>query len=249
MKFEINPKYAHLKEFVVDLPSSFEDVGDTIYKGRNTIKTIRYGDFLLNVKSFKVPHLINKFAYAYIRGSKARHSFEYGMQLTKFGVTTPEPVAYVETFKNGLLDHSFYISIHYSYKFTIWEVIGNDFADKENILRKFTRYTYNKLHKNGVHHLDYSRGNILISPIGDDYEFSVVDINRMRFETMGFKKGLHNFSQLWASADELEVIAREYARINGRDEQKAVDMLLEFDKCHKDKINRKKRWKQRMRNR
>jgi hypothetical protein len=30
----------------------------------------------LNVKSFKIPHLINKIAYAWLRGSKAKYSYE-----------------------------------------------------------------------------------------------------------------------------------------------------------------------------
>ncbi len=39
--------------------------------------------------------------------------------------------------------------------------------------------------------------------------------------------------------EELEVVAREYANLNGKDEEEAVRLLIQFDKEHKEKINRK----------
>ena len=38
---------------------------------RNTIKKIIIENFSFNVKSFKVPHLINRIAYSFFRKSKA----------------------------------------------------------------------------------------------------------------------------------------------------------------------------------
>lgn len=243
MRFRINPKYFELEEFVKRLPAEFDSMGTTLFKKRNEIKKIDALGHEVNVKAFKVPHLINRFAYAYIRGSKARHSFEYGMRLRELGVHTPKPVAYVETFKMGLFHQGFYVSKQHPYDFTIRDLIGFEFEDKENILRQFARFTYVKLHRNGVHHLDYSRGNILITKNDEGYHFSIVDINRLRFEKMDYIKGLKNFSQIWAGEDELEIVGREYARLNGRDEDEAVRLLIEFDHQHKTRINRKKRYK------
>jgi hypothetical protein len=243
----VHPKYECLNQFISDLPSIFDQQGEELYKGRNTIKLFKEQGFLLNVKSFKIPHLINKIAYAYLRGSKAKHSYSYGLELLKRGANTPEPVACVELLKSGLFNRSYYVSIHYSYDFTIRDLIGFDFPDKENILKQFAVFTYEKLHKNGVHHLDYSRGNILITRKENrEYDFSIVDINRMRFEKMDYLKGLQNFSQIWASEEELEIVAREYARINQKDEEEAVALLIQFDKDHKEKIQRKKKWKVRL---
>lgn len=253
MRNIINPKYKELEVFLKELPINFDQSGETVYEGRNTIKTFTVEGYFLNVKSFKIPHLINKIAYACLRGSKAKHSYLYAIKLIKKGANTPEPVACIEVLKKGLFNRSFYISIHEKYDFTIRDLIGFEFPDKENILQQFAVFTYEKLHKNGVHHLDYSRGNILISRLSDDkYGFSIVDINRMRFEKMGYRKGLQNFSQIWANEDELEVVAREYARINDKDEDEAVKLLIQFDKEHKAKINRKKalksKWKKSKRN-
>ena len=249
MRVKINPKYKKLESFLKELPVSFDKIGKSIYKGRNEIKVIEYDGILLNVKSFKIPHLVNKFAYAWLRGSKAKHSFDYAMKLCGLGVETPEPVACVEVLKNGLFNRSFYVSIHHQYDFTIRDLIGFEFPDKENILRQFAVYTFDKLHKNGVHHLDYSRGNILITRKTNNlYGYSIVDINRMRFEKMPYLKGLKNFSQIWANEDELEVVAREYAKINNQNEDEAVRMLIQFDKEHKAKINRKLALKNKLRN-
>lgn len=241
MKYKINPKYRELENWLVHLPENFEITGKAIYKGRNEIKVFEQNCLQVNVKSFKIPHLINKIAYAWLRGSKAKHSYEYAMKMINCGANTPEPVAYLEVLKNGLFKKSFYVSCHYEYDLTIRDLIGVDYPDKNNILKQFAAFTYNKFHENRIHHLDYSSGNILIKKLGDSkYDFSIVDVNRMRFEEMVFEKGLRNFSKIWASEDELQIVAQEYARINGKDEKEAVKLLIRFDKEHKAKINRKK---------
>jgi len=248
MRLDINPKYRHLQNYLQNLPEDFSKLGTSIYKGRNEIRVIDYEGVKLNVKSFKVPHFINKVAYAYLRGSKAKHSFEYAMKIKACGAETPEPIACVEVLKNGLFNRSYYVSIHHQYDFTIRDLIGFDFPDKENILKQFAVFTYEKLHKNSIHHLDYSRGNILITRLENKkYDFSIVDINRMRFEKMDYLKGLKNFAQIWAGEDELEIVAKEYARINNKNEEEAVKLLIQFDKEHKEKIQRKLAWKRRIR--
>ncbi len=244
----INPKYQNLESFIKDLPDNFENMGKTIYKGRNVINVVEHKGVKLNIKSFKIPHLINKIAYAWIRGSKARHSYEYAIKMRDRGSCTPEPVAYVEIIKKKLFNRSFYVSIHTDNDFTIRDLIGFNFPDKENILKQFAGFTYEKMHKPGIHHLDYSRGNILISKHKNNtYLFSVVDINRMKFEKMPYIKGLKNFSQIWANEDELTIVAREYARLNNKNEEEAVNLLIEFDKKHKAMINKKQEFKNKIR--
>ncbi len=66
-----------------------------------------------------------------------------------------------------------------------------------------------------------------------------MDINRLRFEEMSFEKGLQNFAHIWAYAEEIEIVAREYARITNHDEQETVDLLYQFIKEHKAKINKR----------
>ena len=244
----INPNYKHLNSFIKGLPDNFENIGETLYKGRNVIKLVDINGIKLNIKSFKVPHFINKIAYAWVRGSKARHSYEYALKMNNLGSNTPDPVAYVDTIKKGLFYKSYYISIHIDNDFTIRDLIGFDFPDKENILKQFATFTFQKMHKPGIHHLDYSRGNILITKKDNyQYSFNVVDINRMRFEKMPYLKGLKNFAQIWASEEELAIVAKQYASLNNKEENEAIKLLIEFDKKHKEKINRKKELKNKLR--
>ncbi len=247
-RMKINPKYEQYRSFLEQIPFIFDTEGETIYEGRNNIKIFQHKGISFNVKSFKIPHLINKVAYAWLRGSKAYHSFKYGMEILKRNANTPEPIAYIELLKNGVFHRSFYISLQYDADFTIRELIGLPFDDKENILRQFTRFTYEKMHKKGIHHLDYSRGNVLIKRLPNhQYDFSVVDINRLRFEAMPFEKGLRNFAHIWAYDEEIEIVAREYARITNHNEQETVDLLYRYIKEHKAKINKRMAMKAKLR--
>ena len=60
----------------------------------------------------------------------------------------------------------------------------------------------------------------------------------MKFEKINYNKGLRNFSQIWANEDELEIVAREYARLNNRDEEKAEQAPIKYDEQHKTKTDK-----------
>ncbi|PVX50056.1 hypothetical protein C7377_1704 [Balneicella halophila] len=242
----INSKFRHLEEFVYSLPDKWDTIGETIYKSRNEIKLFRLDGIIVNVKSYQIPHLINKFAYAYLRYSKAKRTYYYAHKLQNMSVETPEPIAYINCFRNGLLDRSYFVSIQLDdYPITIREVIGKEIDNKELLLRQFTRFTYFSMLRHGVNHLDYSRGNILIKKDSNMYQFSIVDINRMRFEEMDIRKGLKMFSRLWAERSELKIIADEYAKITDKDAKTVTELLISSDKKHKRKIKRKNKYKKR----
>ena len=60
-----------------------------------------------------------------------------------------------------------------------------NYPDHEIILRAFTRFTF-QLHENGINFLDHSPGNTLVKKVGKEYEFYLVDLNRMNFGFMDF---------------------------------------------------------------
>ena len=51
-KIIINPRYAHLKDFVEHIPERFLSEGECIYDARNKIKVFAEGDIKLNVKRY-----------------------------------------------------------------------------------------------------------------------------------------------------------------------------------------------------
>lgn len=243
----INSKFRYLDRLIQSIPDEWDSMGETIYKKRNEIKVVRLPGLDINVKSYQIPHMVNKFAYAYLRHSKAKRTYYYAHKLQNMSVETPEPIAYINCYKNGVLHNSFFVSIQLSeYPITIRDVINRDIENKELLLRQFTRFTYFSLLRNGVNHLDYSRGNILIEKAGYMHQFSIVDINRMHFEAMSLKKGLKMFSKLWASESELKVIADEYAQITNQDSQKIIDLLIYLDRKHKKKIKLRKVYKRKL---
>lgn len=216
MKFtcDFPPQYAPLQETFHRIRSIFSTDEHSIHKARNELKIIEIEGIKTVVKSFKVPHLLNRIVYTYFRKSKAYKSYHNALRLKELNISTPEPIALIEFFESGLLADSYFISEHFDYDFTIRTPLLEPLEDREAIFTAFAAYTYG-LHQKGVWHLDYSPGNILIKRIESGYQFSIVDINRMEFREISPLQGCENFNKLWASDEELEIMGREYARLNG----------------------------------
>ena len=208
-KYKINPNFTDFKKFLYHIRNYFNTNLNTIHKARNELKIINHHNLDTVVKSFKVPHLLNRIVYSFFRSSKARKSYEYSIKLEEF---TPKPIGYIEFYSFFLLKESYFISEKFDYDFTIREPLLDDkFEDKDEILKSFARFTL-KLHNENIFHKDYSPGNILIKKDKDNYIFKIVDINRMGFFKLSNDDRAKNFSKLWASEDELKTIATEYKK-------------------------------------
>ena len=219
---------------------------------RNTIKKISTDNLDLNIKAFKIPHLINRIAYSFFRKSKAHRSFEYAEILIKNGINTPKPIAYFEFSNFNFLSKSFYISNQLDYDITYRELVNNkDYPNFDIILREFTRFTFD-LHEKGINFLDHSPGNTLIkrNESTKKYDFYLVDLNRMKFHQMSFKDRMKNFSKLTPRKEMVEVMANEYAKLFDESEKKIFNQMWlfteEFQKKYYKKIAIKKKiffWK------
>ncbi len=241
-KFETTPHFQNFASILKDVKSLFKMNGKTIHKARNELKVIALGNVECVVKAFRVPNIINQFAYAYIRKSKAYKSFHNASRLQALHVTTPEPIGYIEFYKTGLLKESFFISKHYPYELTMANVRDDTLHDKEAILKAFARFTYG-IHQKGVWHVDYSGGNILINRKKDGYEFSLVDINRMIFCTISGYEGLQNFDKMWFDNASLNIIAKEYASLADLDPEIATQKIIDYDAKLKAHVLRRRKFK------
>ena len=209
--YQINPKYKSLEKAILDIPRRFDLEGEVIDNKRNVIKILDVEGERFNVKSFKKPNVINQFAYAYVRKGKAQRSFEYANTLLERGVDTPEPIAYI-VYRNIFgVTRSFYISRQEEYDYTFRDLRVKRPADLEFILREFTRFTH-YFHSQSVYFVDHSPGNTLIKRTSNGMEFSLVDLNRVKFMHISPFVGLKNFYRLNATDDMIEIIADEYAR-------------------------------------
>ena len=239
MKFEIvDRSYNDLLE---QMREYFNQATQNIWDRRNKIKIVTYNNKELVVKSFKVPHFINKLAYTFIRPSKAERSYTNSLMIKEF---VPMPIGYVEYKKFGLLYDSYFVSEHYKYDFTIRELLTQkEFINKDTIFKQFAIFTY-ALHEKNVKHLDYSPGNILIKQISEkSYEFKVIDVNRMKFKILTIDERLENFSKLWANDNDLICIVKAYAKISNLAENESINIALKASQKHKEKVNLKKKLK------
>ena len=238
MKYEVRD--AHYLSFLEQIRSKFEETAYGAYKGRNAIKVLSFLGQDIVVKSFRIPHMINKFAYTFLRDSKAKKSYDNSLKIIDF---VPEPLAYAEFFRFGLLYDSYFLCKDFHYDFTIREVLLDyTFPDRENILNNFATFTY-ALHEKGIEHLDYSPGNILIKKDKDTYIIKIIDVNRMNFGQLSKEKRLKNFAKLWASDEDIMAIATFYAQKMQIDEKEALKIAVGASQKHKERKNFKKRLK------
>jgi len=249
MNFKVNPIFENSTESVLDKIKRFSSTGELFGNGdRNKIKLFDLNGKTINIKSFKIPNLINKVAYKYFRKSKARRSFEYATILLEKGIGTPEPIAFLENSTLLGLKDSYYVSEHLNADLTYRELVEiPDYPDHENILRQFTRFSF-ELHEKGIEFIDHSPGNTLIKKNADgNYDFFLVDLNRMEFHSaLTFEQRMHNLRRLTPLKEMVAVMSNEYAKLYPESEQKIFDTLWKYTADFQEQFYRKKRLKKKL---
>ena len=241
--------YSKFNTEIAAFVSSFASNGLLFGDGkRNVIKLFDLEAQKINIKSFKVPNLINKIVYKYFRKSKARRSFEFANILLENKIGTPQPIAYFENTTFLGLKDSYYISEHLECDLTYRELVEiPDFPENEIILRQFTRFSYD-LHQKGIEFLDHSPGNTLIKKGNNGkYDFFLVDLNRMLFHTsMSFEVRMKNLCRLTPKKEMVAIMSNEYAKISGESEQLIFETLWKMTADFQFKFFRKKRLKKKL---
>ena len=238
----LHSKYQHLKGTLESIILDFEASGKDVTIGqRNVIKQFEVNGEAINIKSFKIPNAFNSFVYKYIRKSKAKRSFEYAKKLIDCDISTPFPIAYIENTNAFGLTTSYYISTHVDYDFDFRDLIHKPlFPNRKEILQQFTAFTF-KLHENNINFLDHSPGNTLIVEKPEkQYDFYLIDLNRMRFETMDFNKRMHNFRRLWLSKTMVKIMSETYSELYKTSYKETYSLMLKHSRAFQKKVNSKK---------
>ncbi|MRX70162.1 hypothetical protein SAMN06265349_101839 [Flavobacterium resistens] len=247
-KFKFSDSIVSSKD-VLSAIKNFDSEGELFgYGVRNKIKLIPVNGKTINIKSFKIPNIINKIAYKYFRKSKARRSFEYATILLEKGIGTPMPIAFLENFNFIGLKDSYYVSEHLVTELTYRELVEiPDYPDRDNILRQFTKFSFD-LHEKGIEFLDHSPGNTLIKKRDEGkYDFFLVDLNRMNFhEFMPFEMRMKNLCRLTPLKEMVAVMSNEYAKYYPESEQKIFDTLWKMTADFQEQFYRKKRLKKKL---
>lgn len=250
MTTNIHSLFLKNKSNFLSMIENFSTTGILFGDGqRNKIKLFELEGKTINIKSFKIPHLINKIAYKYFRKSKARRSFEYATTLLEKGIGTPQPIAYFENYDLVGLKDSYYVSEHLQCDLTYRELVEiPDFPDHENILRQFTQFSFD-LHEKGIEFLDHSPGNTLIKKnVEGNYDFFLVDLNRMNFhDTMDFDSRMKNLSHLTPKKEMIALMSNEYSKLyTAQSEAEIFEKMWFYTNDFQERFAKKRRLKKKL---
>lgn len=220
VRYKIETEFEHHKDAILRMIEDFEKNGTVIRNDRNVIKKINSPIGIFVIKCFKGMYFFNKLAYSTIRPSKAIRSYQYSKQLHEKGIIAPKPVAYVDKYQSGLLQTSYFVSVYHPYE-NLYELIRKDVFEKEHLLKSIARFT-KQLHEKGIYHRDYSSGNILVKKTEGDFEFALVDLNRISFFQPNYWQGLKNFSRITLPEEHVKLLIREYASLHGESPEKSI---------------------------
>lgn len=229
MTIVINPTYEALRGWLLSLPEIFSYQGEVIYDARNQIRLITVPDGTeLCVKRFHQPRFLNRIGYSFLRAPKAKRAYDNALRLLSYGIGTPMPVAYILCGK-GLLAESYLVTEKSTLRHTFYEFRDGVIAGKEDLIQSFARFSA-RIHETGVLPLDYSPGNILYDRVNGEWQFELVDINRMHFGKVSEKQGCCNFCRLWGKTDFFDVLAPAYAQARHMDEKQCREWVLDSRK-------------------
>ena len=168
MKITINPAIRHVQPFIERLPEVFPVSGEVLHEGRNQIRAFDIGGESLVVKRYKRPHLFNRVMYSFFRKNKARRAYEHALRLRGMGFDTPEPVAWSEYRKDGLIADTYFVSRRSELTPLPQTMRRFPAPDTLPVLEAFARFTV-RLHEQGICHEDFNQTNILWEYILDRY--------------------------------------------------------------------------------
>ncbi|HZL12239.1 MAG TPA: lipopolysaccharide kinase InaA family protein [Prolixibacteraceae bacterium] len=240
-KIFVNSKFSLLDDFIKQIPDDFSSIGNEIYNGRNEVRRVNVQGLELTIKYFRKVTLANRYIYATFRKSKGQRAFEHSVQLLDLEVNTPEPIAYVDCYRNGKLEKSFYVSLFTNYK-SLREIIAQPISESEELIKAFARFAC-RIHRAGVFHEDYNIDNVLYLFKENKYDFTVIDNNRMRFSDYSFGKAIRNLKRLSLPVEWIGIFTAEYARESNSSDLKTLNLIVGYRYLYLFRISIRKRMK------
>ena len=228
-KIEIAPKYSFLREVILSLPENFSNHGRIVCSEKNVIRSVVWEGILVEIKQFKYNTLVDRYWFATFGKSKAQLGYENSDRLLNLGINTPERIAYITSYKYGMLYEDFYVYLSIDYK-SLDELIKLPLSSSLNALKTFARFSFN-LHSLGIFPKDYTANNIAYTLRSNEYNFVLIDNDRISFSKFFAKKGVRNLQRLYLPADRFSIIISEYALKARIDGLKTLGLVLFIKRC------------------
>lgn len=242
MKIVVSPAYRPLTPLLQTLPERFEQEGETLHAGRNTVKRflLEGGEWI--VKRYKRPHLIQQIAYTFFRASKAERAFRFASRLQQLGFSTPGGIAFIEMKKRGLLTDSYFVSTA-CHDPAVTQELPKTGAFQTRLADELAAFLVS-LHEKGVLHGDLNLNNILYRREAEGQcHFTLIDTNRTRFvETPSAEECLENLKRITHRRDLLQYITEQYAHRRGWNASRCATRVL----AELDKFEQRNRWKKKL---
>jgi hypothetical protein len=222
IKFSINPRFSGIADYVYRVNTVFPTLTNIVQNKRNDIRIDDAAGYRLVIKSFRGMYFPNRLAYSLFRKSKAQRSFETSFRLQSLSFQVPTPVAYIDYYKFGILQRSYFISLYQHHD--DFETTLCHRSSSHGMKKLFAGFAF-QLHHTGVRHDDFSKGNILCLFDKNSIHFSMVDLNRVKFGRVRYRDGLRSLSKLGIQQEDFEDILRMYTQLWGRSFNEAREII------------------------
>ena len=103
MKLTINPTFRPIADIITTIPQTFDQSGETIYRGRNTVKIFDSPAGNLIVKKFGHHNIFQRIYYTFIGTGKACRAYRFASEYNARGIKSPQCIAYIEINHGQLL--------------------------------------------------------------------------------------------------------------------------------------------------
>lgn len=223
-KVTINPNYDHLSSFINRLPNEFASSGHLLFYGRNELRVFTVDGLRIVVKSYNKLTLANRYIYGLFRKSKGQRAYENALLLQNYQISTPDPIAFIDCYRNGRLVKNYFISLFVSMP-QLGQALGLPLSENYNLLVDFARFTFN-LHEIGIFHGDYQQNNILCAKTDKGYDFILIDNNRFKLQKKTKHRAMRNLERLYLPIEKYAVFAAEYARLANENEIQTIQSML-----------------------
>jgi hypothetical protein len=224
MKIVIHPNYASLGNEIAEIIRGNYTPDKTFCNKRNTVELVTIGQQPMVVKRYKKTNLLTGVIYTFFRKSKACRAYEHGLRLLNEGISTPQPVAYAEKKKYGILTYGYFISEYVDLP-TLEATFYDSNADRDQhqrLAQALSEFTL-MLHLKGIVPLDYNTSNLLFKKENGQYQFTLIDINRMHFGSIpNLNDSMRAFFQLGTYPPDYTPLLSYYAEQRGFDFEESL---------------------------
>lgn len=188
------------------------DACEIIHGGRNIAAKLENAGLV--IKAYRVPGFFKAIYYGWFGRAKSSRAYFNALKLAEMGIPTPEPAFAVEEYNRlGMLRRSYYACTYMQ----DWDTLhGVEQRPDFRILAQALAEFIFRLHSHGVLMMDMGPGNVLFHKNGENFEFCLVDINRMRFDVDDWSDLHLNFDHLLDSEEGVIVVARCYIDVMQR---------------------------------